>query len=210
MQTTLRPRPVRLARRRVAVAALVLTTPALTACGLGFNAQTDKVYQPAVGTNNRSGEVAVLGALVVSAQPGSGVFIASLVNNSTTTADQLTGIQGAGVQVATGVHPAIPVGGLVNLASGTIGGVSVRGRTVKAGGYVTVRLTFANADPVTVEVPVVTNTGPYAGLAGPANPPNAVSSKGAVGAFKTPSASTSPSASASTSPTTSPSASPTG
>ena len=35
---------------------------------------------------------------------------------------------------------------------------------MKPGGYVLVRLTFANADPVTVKVPVVVDEGPYASI----------------------------------------------
>ncbi len=147
-------------RRRIAGASLALALPALAACGF----QTDQVYQPAVGVNDRSSEVDVLGALVVSAEPGSGVFITTLVNNDTTTADKLVSVQGDGVQVAVGATPDIPVRGLVNFADKSLGGIPVQGAKVKAGGYVTVRLTFQNADPVTIEVPVVTDTGPYAGL----------------------------------------------
>ena len=44
-------------QRRAAIAALLLA-PALTACG--FNEQTDQVYQPAVGVNDRSDNVYVL------------------------------------------------------------------------------------------------------------------------------------------------------
>jgi len=65
-------------RRRLAALALVLLVPSLGACGFGY--QTDKVYQPAVGVNNRSGAVAVLGAVVVSGSDGSGTFVTSLVN----------------------------------------------------------------------------------------------------------------------------------
>ena len=46
-------------QRRVAIAALLLA-PALTACG--FSEQTDQVYQPAVGVNDRSDTVYVLSA----------------------------------------------------------------------------------------------------------------------------------------------------
>jgi hypothetical protein len=189
--------------RRLAGATLVLAIPVLAACGFGV--QTDQVYQPAVGVNDRSGEVDVLGALVVSAKPGSGVFIASLSNNDPTRADKLVGIQGEGIQVATGVSPQIPAGGLVNLADKSQGGgVPVQGAQVKAGGFVTVQLSFANADPVTVEVPVVTNTGPYSSFAGPTSSPSPVASPGSTGAPST--RSPSPSASTSASPTASPTA----
>ena len=63
-------------------AALALTAPALTSCG--FDYATDRYYTPANGANNRDGAVDVLGAVVVSTEPGSGTFIASLSNNSTT------------------------------------------------------------------------------------------------------------------------------
>ncbi|MGI9157488.1 MAG: hypothetical protein ACR2FG_12785 [Marmoricola sp.] len=150
-------------RRRIAGAALALALPALAGCG--FNQQTDKAYQPATGTNDRNSQVDVLGAVVVSATPGSGAFIVSLVNKSTTTADQLTGVQGAsGTQVATGDTPQIPADGLVNLATTSAGGIPVTGDAVKAGGYVTLQLSFKNADPVTLAVPVVTDSGAYGGL----------------------------------------------
>jgi len=56
-------------RRSVAVAALVIT-PLMTSCG--FNQPTDRVYTPSVGVNDRSGQVDVLHALVVSGADGSG------------------------------------------------------------------------------------------------------------------------------------------
>ena len=196
--------------------ALVLAMPALAACG--FNEQTDQVYQPAAGKNLRSSDVDVLGALVVSANPGKGVFIASLVNKSTTTADKLVGVAGDGIQVSGGTTSTIPAEGLVNLADPATGGIPVRGAQVRAGSYVTVKLTFQNADPVTAQVPVVADTGAYAGLDAPTSAPNSVASKGSAGAFQkaspkaspsaSSSASPSPSGSSSGSPSASPSASP--
>lgn len=188
MQTTLPPRRRRRFGRLVAGAALALSLPAVAGCG--FNVQTDKPYQPGVGSNDRSSQVDVLGAVVVSADPGSGTFIVSLVNKSTSHADRLVSIQGSGVQVAGGTIPEIPADGLVNFADTSVGGVQVKGATVKPGGYLTLRLSFENADPVSIDVPVVTDTGPYAGLAASASP-TATPSAGA---------SSSPSASASESP----------
>ena len=66
------------ARRRLAAVALVLLVPLLGACGFGY--QTDQVYQPSVGVNDRDGTVDVLGAVVVSSADGQGTFVASLVN----------------------------------------------------------------------------------------------------------------------------------
>ena len=80
-------------------AALALTAPALTSCG--FDYATDRYYTPANGANNRDGVVDVLGAVVVSTEPGSGTFVASLSNNSTTEATSFTELgatEGAGVR----------------------------------------------------------------------------------------------------------------
>ena len=69
-------------RRRVAALAMVLLAPVLGGCGIagihGNDYQTDQVYQPAVGVNNRSGVVDVLGAVIVSGSDGSGTFIAQM------------------------------------------------------------------------------------------------------------------------------------
>jgi hypothetical protein len=152
-------------RRRIAVLALAVSVPALSACTNGFDSQTDAVYQPAVGVNDRSSEVDVLGALIVAPEKGTnGVFIATLANNDQTEGDTLTAVDGQGVEVTLGDVPPIPPGGAVNLASAKIGGVPVTGAAVKPGSYVLIRLTFANADPVTVNVPVVVDDGPYASL----------------------------------------------
>ena len=152
-------------RRRIAVLALAVSVPALSACTNGFDNQTDAVYQPAVGVNDRSSEVDVLGAMIVAPEKGkNGLFIASLSNNDQTTSDRLSAVDGQGVKTTLGDVPPIPAGGLVNLASEKIGGVPVTGAAVKPGGYVLVRLTFANADPVTVKVPVVVDEGPFASI----------------------------------------------
>ena len=61
-----------------------------------LGAQTDQVYNPAAGVDDRSGSVDVLNALVVSGSDGSGTVIASLVNNDQTHSDSLRSVAGAG------------------------------------------------------------------------------------------------------------------
>ena len=82
-------------RRRLAVVAAVLLVPSLGACQY----QTDKVYQPGVGVNNRDGTVDVLGAVVVSSTEGKGTFVASLANQDLEQTETLTGITGEDVEV---------------------------------------------------------------------------------------------------------------
>ncbi|MGO4255578.1 hypothetical protein [Marmoricola sp. RAF53] len=144
-------------RRRAALAALLLA-PTLAACG--FNVQTDQVYQPAEGVNNRAGQVDILNATVVSGTDGSGTFAGTLVNNSQKDADQLTEVSGEGLDVTLPEPIDIPAGGLVNLADE--GTVSVEGESVVPGGYVMMTFVFANGQSTTVQVPVVVHGGDYA------------------------------------------------
>ena len=65
---------------RLVAGALVLALPLLGSCG--FNKATDQEYTQAAGINDRDGDVDVLSAVIVAAQPDSGTFVASLSNNS--------------------------------------------------------------------------------------------------------------------------------
>ncbi len=154
MSTTLRQVNV---RRSLAVAALVLSAPVLSSCGVNFDAQTDQVYQPAEGTNALARRVDVLNALVVSGTEGSGTVIATLVNNNPTTADTLQSVAGAkkdaSLQVTPGGPSTIPATGMLNLAEK--GRIFAKSDRIKAGYIVYLTFTFANADPVTLPVPVV-------------------------------------------------------
>lgn len=158
--------------RAIAVVALVFAAPAISGCGSTLW-PTDEPYNPGVGVNDRAGSVNVLNALVVSGAPGSGTFIATLVNRDSATADQLISVDVEGMTVGGGVNPALPASSSLNLAS-AVGGVVVSGdpKLLAAGRFISVRLTFAKAEPVTIKVPIVANRGPYADLAPSAAPTN--------------------------------------
>ncbi len=185
-------------RRRLALASLPLAVTALTSCAVNFGAQTDQPYNPSTGVDDRSGEVDVLNALVVSGGAGSGAVIATLVNNDQVHADALRRVAGAGADASVKVTPggatAIPHGGLLNLAKS--GRITVTGSQVVPGGVVTLTFSFARAQAITVDAPVVANSSEYAGVRVPRS-------------TATPSAPASPSTpvspSATESPTTSPS-----
>jgi len=149
-------------RRSFAAAALVLTAPALCSCGGSFDAQTNKVYNPSAGVDERSGSVDVLNALIVSGTDGSGTVIASLVNNDRGRDDTLRGVSGAGtdssVKVTPGGETAIPAGGLLNLA--TDGTITARGERVTPGNFVEITFSFDRGQPATLKVPVVSADNP--------------------------------------------------
>ena len=69
-------------RRSTAMLAgmLLLAVPVTASCGMsGLDAATNRDYTPAAGANDRDASVDVLGAVVVSAQKGSGTFLATFV-----------------------------------------------------------------------------------------------------------------------------------
>jgi hypothetical protein len=151
-----------IARRSLAAAVLVLAAPVLTSCGGNFNQQTNQIYNPAEGVDDRSGQVDVLNALVVSTEKGSGTVVATFVNNDQDRGDSLKSIAGAGqdadLKVTPGGPTAIAPGGLLNLAER--GRNFVEGERVQAGYFVEVTFTFDNAGAVTVKVPVVNGAEP--------------------------------------------------
>jgi hypothetical protein len=146
-------------------AALVLTAPALTSCG--FDVATDRYYTPANGANNRDGVVDVLGAVVVSGQPGSGTFIASLSNNSTTESASLTELgSGDGGDITAADFDPIEIkpGALVNLADPPAD-LTLTG-DFEAGDFVSIALVLDNGERTVVDAPVVDDAGSFEGLDG--------------------------------------------
>ena len=144
--------------RRAAIAALLMA-PALSACG--FSAQTDQVYQAAVGPNYRSGDVDILNALIVSGQDGSGTFAGTLVNKNTTTDDRLDSVTGPDI-VAIRRTVDVPAGGVARLAASGV--LTLTGDVIKPGAYVDLTFAFNNGQTTTMKVPVVEASGDYASV----------------------------------------------
>lgn len=173
-------RPVR--RTAVlAVAALAFAAPTLSSCG--FRYATDRVYTPAAGLNDRSGEVDILGAVVVASRAGEGTLVASLSNGSATDAISLQSVTPASdaeVQVAT--FPAVDVAPRrdVDLATKRIAVTGDFG----AGDVLTLTFAFSNGQSVTTGVTTVTNCDEFAGF----DTAFADAPKTATGASESPSA----------------------
>jgi hypothetical protein len=150
---------IRPVRRRVATVAVVLLVPLLGACG--FGAQTDQVYQPAVGVNDHKGQVDVLGAVVASASEGLGTFVASLDNKNPRKAITLVDVKGSeGIEPHLVAPVKVEPGTLVNLAD--LGAVRVTGEGVKAGGFARLTLIFDTGQSSEVNAPIVAKVGIYA------------------------------------------------
>jgi hypothetical protein len=149
-------------RARIAVVALALLLPGVAACSTNFGAETDRVYQPARGTDSRSGDVEILNAVIVAPSKGQGTVSAMLANDATTD-DTLTGVMLGDKQATiSGGQTASQIkgGGTLNLAQS--GAVTVKDPSIVPGDFVTLTFQFQNADSATLQVPVVPNTGDYA------------------------------------------------
>ena len=140
-----------LSRRSTAIAAgALLLTGALSSCG--FDYATDRVNTISSGINDREGEVDVLGAVIISGAPDTGVFAASLSNNDYDEPAALTGL--GGEVAAAGDFEAVSLGraGFQNLFED--GGIPVTG-IIALGDFVSVNLSFDSGQTTTVTVPVV-------------------------------------------------------
>lgn len=152
-----------LAHRLRLAAAAALTVPALASCAFS-EAATDQIYTPAEGVNARDGQVDVLNILVVAPEDGAGTLVAGLVNNDQAVEDTLVSVRGvndaAGVGATVDGTVTIPAAGITQLAD--TGSVTLSGGDLVPGRYVELELAFANAEPVTVTVPVLPREGAYA------------------------------------------------
>ncbi|WP_460835498.1 copper chaperone PCu(A)C [Nocardioides hungaricus] len=158
----------RSSRVLAAAGALTLAT-VLSSCG--FDYATDRQYTPAAGANDRDARVDVLGATVVSAQEGSGTFVASFANNVTDAAATVESMtvetipsgdeKPLPLEVAKFSPIEIPAGGLVNLAQA--GGVVVTG-DLTAGDFVNLTIGLGDGGSVEMEVPVMPSCNEWAGL----------------------------------------------
>ena len=109
----------------------------------------------------------MLGAVIVAAQPDSGTFIATFVNDSSTKPNSVESILGddsnQGVTSPGFTTVKLDPNALVNLA--TKGGPKVTG-TFDIGSYVPMTISFGDGTQVKVNVPVVPNCEEWAGLDG--------------------------------------------
>lgn len=149
---------MQLRRSALVMGALILSVAPLSACSWA----SERPYTPAAGANNQDGSVDVLGAVIVSANDGSGTFHSSLVNNAATDDATLTAIEGEGITFASPSAAAIPARGILKLGEGQ--GITATGEPIKAGTFLVLTLTFDGADAVKIQVPVVPDTDEFEGL----------------------------------------------
>lgn len=161
------------------MAAVLVSVTALTACGANFDAQTQHVYQPADGVNNKDSDVYVMGALIVAVAneetegDGTGTVVARLIN-SAAESDSLSSVVAAdneGNEITVdGLAEPLEISPGESLQLTEDSPIQLNGDNLKVGTLVTLDFTFENAQLVSVQVPVLPNEGDYAGvtISGPA------------------------------------------
>jgi hypothetical protein len=150
---------MRLRPLATAAAAIALAAP-LTSCG--FDYATEREYDVNSAAENREGTVDILSAVVVSADEGSGTFVASFSNNDTDAEQSFTGVagdEGAAIEAAEFEPVTITPGGLVNLADPAAGIVLTGDFT--AGDVVPLAVEFGNGEKISFNVPVVSDDSGY-------------------------------------------------
>jgi hypothetical protein len=182
-------------RRSLLVAVpLALVTVLATGCGSGFDATARQSYAPGDGVQAGTGDLRVVSALVVSPEDSpDGVIMMAVVNNGEQD-EEITSVEAGGGEVDyTGSHT-IPAGETVLFSADSDPSATVRNLSSKPGETVTVKISFAEAEPISLNTVVVPATGDYASIT-PAPEPSPSASESAA----TPSDSASPSPSSSTS-----------
>jgi copper(I)-binding protein len=153
-------------RRGLAGCVAALATALVAGCSTSFDAQTNQIYQSGIGSNNRDGDVYVLDALVVTNGTALGTISAGLVNEVAgddaliaVTADSPAGNRVRGMILSHRVR--LPSLQLVQLSD--TGDVILSAvKPLNVGGSITVTFTFRNAASVTLDLPIVMNTGDFA------------------------------------------------
>ena len=156
-------------RRAMAIAALAGAIT-LTGCSRGFDAEVLNVYDAAVGVNDRSSDVYVLNALVVDNEDGTGTLSVSLLDKSGE-GDQLVAVEaatpeGEPIEVALNADTLELCGEQLEVV-GRDAEVILTGDNFTAGDMVELAFRFRDAEPVRMQVPVVSRISDVEGAVNP-------------------------------------------
>ncbi|MGI8576575.1 MAG: hypothetical protein ACR2KG_01375 [Nocardioidaceae bacterium] len=161
------------ARGRRAAVLVAAVAPLLAGCAAGFSAQTNQPYQPAEGITVRQGAVFVIDTLVVANDKGNGTVVAALVNQANR-ADSLVIVtaseQGRPLRVTNTAGKPIRLPSQTGVQLANSGDIRVDGH-FRPGDIVTLDFEFANAAPVRIDAPVLSDSSEYADVpVGPVRP----------------------------------------
>ena len=151
-------------RPTVLLASLAAAAAVTTGCGAGFDATALQSYAPADGVQGSSGQMRVLNALVVAPGEGSagsaGVVIMAVVNGSSVD-EEITSVETDAGSVDYTGSTTIQAGGTVTFGAGSDPAAVVDGLSAEPGEEITVKVSFAEAEPISLRTVVVSATGDY-------------------------------------------------
>lgn len=145
-----------------AVAALALTLTA--GCSAGFDATSVQPYAPSDGILADQGDIRVLNALVVSSDAGRAGVVSMTVANRGRAGDRITEISTPDATVSVDTPVELPAGGAVTFGAPDGPTATLTDVTKLPGETITLKLSFAGTQPVTLRTVVVPAEGYYASL----------------------------------------------
>lgn len=159
---------------RAALVAMLLcgAVLALSACGTGFDAQTNRVYTAGVGSNHRGDTVDILNALFVENADETATLSAGLLALEPG-GDAVTGVEVTtqdGQSIESSLDEPISLAFDELHLTGEEAEVVVRGANFLAGDFVQVELAFETSAPISIDVPVVARDDAYDEVAPAPNP----------------------------------------
>ncbi|MFY0406703.1 hypothetical protein [Solicola sp. PLA-1-18] len=162
------PRPIKTltSYRGAAVAAAAVLALTVSGCATGFNAETNREYAPAVGTNAREDDISVLNALFVT-NPDQTATLSTVLLDSAGD-DTLTGVEVTSDdgQVDATIEEPIQLERGVSFSVGEEPNVVIEGSFIP-GQFLRTTLTFADAGEISFRAIVVERTAEYREVAAP-------------------------------------------
>jgi copper(I)-binding protein len=161
--------------RRVRVLSIAAAATAavslLSGCAAGFGATSVKPYAPSDGVMANTGQLRVLNALVVASPEVTNGVVSTVIVNRGDHADKLTGLTSPDGSVDLTGDGTLEPGTSLRLEADTNPSATISGLTALPGETITLKLTFAEADPLTIKTVVIPATGDYASITpGPTTP----------------------------------------
>jgi hypothetical protein len=149
-----------------------------TGCASGFDATARQSYAPGDGVQGVSGDLQAVSALVVAPDDGgTGVVLMAVVNNGDE-AEEITSVETDAGEVDYTGSREIPPGETVIFGAGSDPSATVRDLSAEPGEAITVKLSFANAEPINLRTVVVEATGDYESVTLPPEPSPTASESG--------------------------------
>lgn len=167
---------------RIAAVAVVAALPLAAGCAAGKGAQTQKQYQPGVGSDNRDGHVYALNLLVVGDDNGDGTLVGTLINQQDCPdyVIEIQAVDNAGGGIETSPFPPVEEIRTDCPVTAPDAGVALPSQepakfpddamfqlqadTVVPGTFITLTLRFAQAGELEIDVPVVAESPIYDGV----------------------------------------------